>query len=159
MRDEPLDDVDRGVLHLLQQDARTLTPVEMAKQLPVTDGTVRNRIERMEAEGVITGYVPVLDYEAAGFPLQVVFTCTAPAGDQADLADQAMQVHRVVNVREMIDWEGNVDVVAIATELEDLLAVAAELTDLGLSIQRQRLVRREYDRPFNHFGEGAVEGD
>lgn len=159
MRDEPLDDVDRGVLHLLQQDARALTPVDMAKRLPVSDGTVRNRIERMEAEGVITGYVPLLDYEAAGEPLQVVFTCTAPAEDQAALAERAMEVHRVVNVREMVESQGNVDVVAIGTELEDLLTVAADLTDLGLAIERQRLVRREYDRPFDHFGEGAVEGE
>lgn len=158
MSSEPLDDVDRGVLHLLQQNARDLTPVDMAKRLPVSDGTVRNRIERLEERGVIHGYVPLLDYEAAGLPLQVVFTCTGPAAEQAALAREALEIHRVVNVRELLDYQGNVEVVAVATEMDELVDVAAELTGIGLTIQRQRLLRSEHDRPFNHFGEDAVDG-
>lgn len=58
MSESPLDDVDRAILHPLQQDARTLTPVDTAERLPVSDGTVRNRLARLEERGVVTGYVP-----------------------------------------------------------------------------------------------------
>lgn len=157
MSTERLDAVDRGILHLLQGNARDVTPVDIARQLPVSDGTVRNRIERLEQDGIIEGYVPLLNYEAAGFPLEVVYTCTAPVENQATLAEQALQLQRVVNVREMIASQGNIEVVAVATDLGNLITVAAELTDLGLMIQSQKLMRHEYDRPFNHFGADVID--
>ena len=152
-----LDAVDRGILHLLQQDARNTTPVDMAEKLPVSDGTVRNRIEQMESNGIIEGYVPKLDYDTAGFSLEVVFTCTAPFDKQAELADAALETHRVVNVREMLASDGNVQVVAIATDLEDVMSIAERLVEIGLRIDAQRLTLSERVRPFNHFGEDAID--
>jgi DNA-binding Lrp family transcriptional regulator len=157
MSTERLDEVDRGILHLLQRDARHLTPVDIAKELTVSDGTVRNRIERLEDDGVIQGYVPRLDYEAAGYPLVVVYACSAPVARQEELAERALGKRRVVNVRELLASEGNVEVVAVGTDLEELIEVAATLTGLGLTIESQKLLRREFDRPFNHFGVDALD--
>lgn len=81
MAPEHLDGVDRGILHLLQEDARHLASVDTAKELDVSDGAVRNRIEKPEAAGVIEGYVLTVTYEAAGFPLKIGFSCTAPFAD------------------------------------------------------------------------------
>lgn len=153
-----LDAVDRGILHLLQQDARNITPVDMAEKLPVSDGTVRNRIEQMESHGVIERYVPKLDYEKAGFSLEVVFTCTAPIHEQKKLAEAALETHRVINVREMLASDGNVQVIAVATNLEDVMTVATNLVELGFRIDAQRLTLSERVRPFNHFGEDVVMG-
>lgn len=152
-----LDAVDKGILHLLQQDARNITPVDMAEKLPVSDGTVRNRIEQMESNGVIEGYVPKLDYERAGFTLEVVFTCTAPFDKQKELAEAAIETHRVVNVREMFASEGNVQVVAVATNLDDVMSIAKNLAELGFRIDAQRLTLSERVRPFNHFGENVAD--
>lgn len=157
MSGKRLDEVDRGVLHLLQKNARHMTPIDMAEYLPVSDGTVRNRIEQMEEDGIIEGYIPELDYEAAGFPLQTIFTCTAPISDQGELAREALTLHRVVNARELLDSHENIEVVAVATDLDELIEVAEQLVDLGLSIQKQRLIRSEYYRPFNHFGGTSVD--
>lgn len=157
MSSRQLDEIDRGILHLLQQDARDLTPVDIAEDLPVSEGTVRNRIGRLEDDGVIEGYVPTIDYESAGFPLEVVFTCTGPIDRRRDLIEDVLRVHRVVNVREMLSSRGNVQVVAIATSLDEVLTVATELTELGLTVDNQRLTLSEHVRPFNHFGEGVTE--
>lgn len=158
MESERLDDVDRGILHLLQRNARDLTPVDMAKELPVSDGTVRNRIERLEADGVIEGYVPRIDYDRAGFPLRAVFTCTAPVDDQEAVAREALDVDRVVAVRELLAAGGNVEVTAVGTDVDDLLAVCRRLAELGLDVDRQTLVRNAYVRPFDRFGAaGAVD--
>lgn len=73
-----LDNVDRGILHLLQVDARNTTAKEIAEKTGVAASTVRNRIEQLEANGVITGYHPKIDYEAANLPLKVLFVITAP---------------------------------------------------------------------------------
>jgi DNA-binding Lrp family transcriptional regulator len=50
-----LDDIDRQLIALLRDNART--PVAtLAKRLRVARGTVQNRMRRLEAEGTIVGY-------------------------------------------------------------------------------------------------------
>ena len=51
----PLDALDRRLLTLLQAHARSST-AELARQLGVARTTVLARINRLEREGVITGY-------------------------------------------------------------------------------------------------------
>lgn len=153
-----LDEIDRGILHLLQQDARNQTPVDMAEQLPVSDGTVRNRIEKLEEQGIIRGYVPTIDYEEAGFPLQIVFSCTAPVKERSELAVQALEIDGVVNVRELMAPQRNVRVVGIATDIHDINRIAEDLTDLDLTLEQENLMADEHTRPFNHFGVECVEG-
>ncbi len=47
-----LDELDRGILEWLSQDARTSNR-KIATELGVTEGTVRSRIKRMEEDGQI----------------------------------------------------------------------------------------------------------
>lgn len=129
----------------------------MAKKLSVSDGTVRNRIEKMEARDLIEGYVPTLNYEEAGFPLRVVFNCTAPIEQRDEMAEQALQVPNTVNVREMLTSRSNINVFTVATETDDITRAGAQLVELGLDVESEQLVRKEYVQPFDHFGEQAVE--
>lgn len=158
MEPADLDDVDRRILHLLQRDARNLTPVDMAEELSVSDGTVRNRIEDMEDEGVIEGYVPVLNYEEAGFPLSVLFHCTADISERSDVAESALDVQNVMNVREMLTAKNNVQVLITAAETEDIVGCGERLVDLGLTIEREELMREEHVQPAATIGEGEAEG-
>lgn len=73
-----LDDVDRSILYLIQQNARNKTAQEIADQVGVSASTVRNRIDDLEADGIIRGYHPEIDYEAANLPLQVTFVVSVP---------------------------------------------------------------------------------
>ncbi|MFC7009408.1 Lrp/AsnC family transcriptional regulator [Halalkalicoccus salilacus] len=72
-----LDTVDRGILYELQLDARGITHEEISEKVGVAPSTVRNRIARLEAADIIETYVPKLNYERTGFPLRVLFICTA----------------------------------------------------------------------------------
>ena len=157
MSADELDDVDRGILYLLQQDARNLTPVDMSERLPVSEGTVRNRIEKMEDRGVIQGYVPTIDYEAAGFPLEVLFTCTVPPARLSGVAEEVLQVHGVINVRELMAGRANLQVIGLAADLADVMAIAAELTERDVSIESQRLTLDEHVQPFDHLGKATVD--
>lgn len=153
-----LDDIDRGILHLLQQDARRLTPVDIAKQLPVSDGTVRNRIERMEREEIITGYVPVLDYEVAGFPLQVLYTCTSPITERSERAEQTLQISGVVEVMEKVAPRENVLVVGIALDTDDISRIGTALHRMDdLELESEELLRDMHIQPFDHFGKDVAE--
>lgn len=156
MPPEPLDEVDRGILHLLQEDARHLTRVDMAERLGVSDGTVRNRIQRMEENGVIEGYVPTLNYAAAGFPLQIVFGCSVPVTERAEKAARALELRGVVDIREMMTPSENIRVVVAATHTDDISRTAMALEELGLELDSEELMRHQYVRPFNHFGVEAV---
>ncbi len=151
-----LDEVDYGILHLLQSDARNQTPVDMAESLPVSAQTVRNRIEKLEDRGVIEGYVPVIDYEEAGFPMRVKFACTAPVDRRAELAEAALEIDNVVNVEEMLSARRNLLPLAVTRSAEEITAVTEALDDLGLRIESERLLRTRHCRPFDHFGEDAV---
>ena len=156
MAADGLDEIDYGILHLLQQNARTTTPVDMADQLPVTDTTIRNRIERLEEKGVIEGYVPIIDYEAAGFPMRLQFSCTASTNNREEVAARVLELPNVVKVDEMLSARENIRALAVANTTEEVNAIAARLDELPLTIERESLLRKERIRPFNHFGEPVV---
>ncbi len=66
-----LDNVDKQILGLLQQNAK-LTIKELAEELNLTTSPIFERIKRLEKEGVIEGYVALLNPERVGKG-QVVF--------------------------------------------------------------------------------------
>jgi len=64
-RTSSLDVLDRGILEELNVDARR-SHREIAERLKVSPTTIGMRIDRMERDGIIRGYVPLLDDEALG---------------------------------------------------------------------------------------------
>ncbi len=67
-RSSILDPLDRAILQELNIDARR-SHREIAARLKVSATTVGARIERLEREEVIRGYVPLLDDERLGWEL------------------------------------------------------------------------------------------
>jgi DNA-binding Lrp family transcriptional regulator len=63
-----LDGLDRSILQELNIDARR-SHREIAQRLKVSPTTVGTRVARLEREGVIRGYVPLLDDELLGWDL------------------------------------------------------------------------------------------
>ena len=63
-----LDDLDRAILQELNIDARR-SHREIATRLKVAPTTVSHRVARLEHDGVIRGYVPLLDDELLGWDL------------------------------------------------------------------------------------------
>lgn len=51
-----IDNIDERILYRLVEDARSTTAPDIADEVGVTDTTIRNRIGRLEENGVITGY-------------------------------------------------------------------------------------------------------
>jgi Lrp/AsnC family leucine-responsive transcriptional regulator len=60
-----VDDIDRQIINALRENARM--PVsEIARQVGLSSAPVSRRIERMEAEGTIRGYVALVDEGTTG---------------------------------------------------------------------------------------------
>ena len=154
---DPLDDVDKGILHLLQKDARNNTTTEIAERVDVSASTVGNRIQEMEENGVIDGYDPNINYEQANLPLHLMFVCTAPVAEQTELAAKALDVYGVINVREMLSGSRNVRIEAISQEFSEMEKTTKELDDIGLEIETSEIIKQEHTRPFDHFGSDRIE--
>lgn len=157
MSPDSLDEVDKGILHLLQVDARNNTTAEIGEEVDVSASTVGNRISKMEEGNVINGYYPNIDYRKAGLPLHTLFVCSAPIPSRSELADEALDVYGVVDVRETIAGTHNVHVETISQTIDELEKVTRSLDELGLEIRSSEMLKRHQMRPFDHFGSDLVD--
>lgn len=151
MKRETLDELDRHILYALQQDARHTSSGDIAEEQGVSASTVRKRIHQLEEEGIISGYHVEIDYEAAGLPLHAKLTCSAPISQREELAEQALDVHGVEAVREIMNGHENVYINIIGVDHDDLTRISQELYDLGLDIEDEQIIRSEYVCPYRGF--------
>lgn len=147
-----LDPTDRGIVYLLQEDARHNTTAAIGEEVGVAASTVATRIRKLEERNVITGYHPTVDYGKAGFDHHFLVVGTAPFEERAAAAETAIGVRGVVNVRERLTDRRNVSVEVVASTRDDVERSLAELNDAGIDIERTELLKRELDRPFDGFG-------
>ena len=87
-----LDDLDIDILRSLNDNARKSFR-DIAKELHVSLTTVSNRVRSMEREGVIQGYMPVVDPAKLGYDIMVVIGIKVIHGKivetEKDLAKEA----------------------------------------------------------------------
>ncbi len=67
-KEKVLDEIDRNILRILQNDART-SYREIQDQLGISIGTIHNRIAKLKKNGVIEGYTLKLNNEKLGYKL------------------------------------------------------------------------------------------
>lgn len=146
-----LDNVDRSILYLLQKDARNTTAQEIADKAGVSASTVRNRIDQLEADGIIKGYHPEIDYEAANLPLQLLFTITVPPKELKQHSAKIRAIQGVIDVREMLTGRRNLHVDVVGTSTSDITRITDAIHDAGVKIESSEMVRQHYVQPFNHF--------
>ncbi len=146
-----LDDLDRAILHQLQLDARRTTDSDIGERTGVTGTTVANRIRNLEERGVIRGYYPLIDYEAAGYPLVVLFVCTVPLEERSNAAERALDVVGVTGVCETMASEQNVLVTAVGESKSRIEQVARRLGEIGLTITRSDMLANERVQTWDHF--------
>jgi len=146
-----LDNVDRGILYMLQLDARNTTSEEIAAKTGVSASTVRNRLERLEDDGVIEGYYPEINYGAANLPLRVMFVITAPAKERSDIVDQLLDIQGVIDVSEMITGKRNIQVEVVGQDTNDIIRITDAIHDLGIKVESSEIMKQRRVQPFNHF--------
>ncbi|QCC51317.1 Lrp/AsnC family transcriptional regulator [Halapricum salinum] len=146
-----LDELDRYIVYCLQEDARNVSSGTIAERMGVSASTVRNRIHRLEDDGIITEYNARVDFEAAGSQLHTLIVCTAPIPERSRLAKEALAVDGVVDVREVMTGEENVHVGIVGTDSNDLNRIGEELDELGLEVNDEDLIRAEYTTPYSGF--------
>lgn len=155
-----IDNVDRGILHLLQVDARNTTAQEIADKIGVSASTVRNRIEELEVGGIITGYYPAINYEEANLPLEMIFIVTAPPTERSEYVGVLLDIKGVVDVRETLTGRRNLHIQVVGTTKSDVTRITDAIHGLGLEIESSSIMKQRRIQPFDHFHyEGGLVGD
>jgi len=69
------DDIDRRILSELQEDARTPN-VDLAEKVGLSPTPCARRVKNLEAAGVISRYVTLVDQKTVGLPVSVFVNVT-----------------------------------------------------------------------------------
>ena len=104
-----LDDIDRRLLRLLQEDA-SLSTADLAEQAGLSAGPCWRRIEKMETAGVIKGRRIRLNHKALGLGVEVFLRITLDktAGNAFDeFLREARKIPEVAGIQTLL---GRVDV-------------------------------------------------
>lgn len=143
MQGYAVDDIDEQLIELLQEDAR-YTAIELAETIGVSDNTVHNRMDRLESEGVITGYAATVDHDRIGLDRFFSIVCTARISDRSAVVEEISEIPQVVEVTELMTGDRNVHVKAIGAEDEDITRVAQQINELPVEINDENLIRSEH---------------
>jgi Lrp/AsnC family leucine-responsive transcriptional regulator len=92
--DQTLDDRDRAILRLLQEDGR-LANMELALQINLSPSACLRRVKLLEERGLISRYVMLLDEKVAGLPGTAFVLVTLDQQGRAalDAFEAAIQRH------------------------------------------------------------------
>ena len=103
-----LDSVDRAIVEALCEDGR-MSQRQLAQKLKVAQGTITNRLRRLEADGVISGYAPKLNADSVGWGMTVMAGLCIEKGKIMDVQKHISSDNRVFAVYDVTgDWDSMV---------------------------------------------------
>ncbi|WP_424019303.1 Lrp/AsnC family transcriptional regulator [Halorientalis pallida] len=152
MSSADIDRVDKGILYLLQQNARSHTTADIGEKVGVSSSTVANRINDLESAGVITGYFPSIDYEKTDLRHHVLAIATVPITEQGDTADDILSIAGVVSVRELLTSKQNLSIELVGHTQDDIERSLTALNETGVDVERMVMMKRHRFQPYDHFG-------
>ncbi len=107
-RDMAIDSVDREIIEALCDDAR-LSHRQLAQKVGVAQGTITNRLRKLESEGVISGYAPILNADSIGWGMTVMAGLCIEKGQIMDVQKHISADNRVFAVYDVTgDWDSMV---------------------------------------------------
>ena len=105
-----LTEKDKKILNILVEDSR-LSLRQIAKKADVSVATVMNHLKQLEKEGIIKKYTAKLDYEKAGYDVEVMIEIRISKGK---LFEVEKKISSNPNVFAVYDITGSFDAVVLA---------------------------------------------
>ena len=103
-----LDKVDRAIIEELERDSRT-SQRKLASKIGVAQGTITNRMQRLESDGVIKGYGVKLDAESVGWGMTIMAGLRIEKGRMIEVQEKIASDPRVFTVYDITgDWDSMV---------------------------------------------------
>ena len=89
-----LDDTDRRIIGELSRDGR-VSFAELGRRVNLSPPSVAERVQRLERNGVITGYRAEIDPRALGYPLTAIVRVRPAPGQIARIPELAAGIPQV----------------------------------------------------------------
>ncbi|MDR3479650.1 MAG: Lrp/AsnC family transcriptional regulator [Burkholderiaceae bacterium] len=125
-----LDAMDGKILDILQQDART-TLAEIGRRIHMSQPAVAERVKRMEAANVISGYHAHVNPAALGYGI-TAFIRVARRSNDMPVAVVAAQVPEIVECHSITGDDCSI-VKVVAPSVAELEKVIIQLTRCGVT--------------------------
>jgi DNA-binding Lrp family transcriptional regulator len=105
-----LDPVDVQIIRALEDDSR-VSLRKLAQKVGVTPNILHNHVENLEHEGIILGYVPIVDTAKMGYLLTAIIMIQIEGGH---ILEVEAQIAKENNVLSVYDITGEYDAVVFA---------------------------------------------
>jgi Lrp/AsnC family transcriptional regulator, leucine-responsive regulatory protein len=142
-----LDGMDGKILEILQADART-TLAEIGRRIHMSQPAVAERVKRMEAANVITGYHAKVNPAALGYGI-TAFIRVAIRGHDMPMETVAAQLPEIIECHSVTGDDCHI-VKVVAPSVTELAQIISNLTRCGVtstSIVLSSSVERKAIRP------------
>ncbi|UXD21734.1 AsnC family transcriptional regulator [Ignicoccus pacificus DSM 13166] len=141
-----LDELDFRILSELMKDARKSIR-EIAKAVGASPATVHSRMKKLMKEGVIKGFVPIVDSAKVGYPITAIIMLSVSGDKLRKLEDDLSEMNNVIAV---YDITGDFDLMLIA-KFKDMDGLNVFVKDL--------LSRPEVKKSVTHIAFSVVKED
>ena len=105
-----MDDIDRNIIRLLQEDARKSFN-KLADSLGIAVGTAYNRVKNLEEKGILKGYTIMLDSAKLGYGLTALILIEAEGRFLTDVESALAKLEEVICI---YDITGDYDIAVVA---------------------------------------------
>lgn len=130
-----LDDLDRRLITALDADPG-ISHARLARDLDIDRGTVYSRLDRLEREGVISGYGPEIDPTAAGFDVLAFCTLEIAQGTHEATTRAIGTIDEVVEIH-TVTGPGDLLVRVVARSNDHLHEVLQRITHIPSVLRSQ----------------------
>lgn len=96
-KEKALDDIDRSIIRILQENAKT-SYREIHEELGISIGTIHNRLSKLESNGIIEGYTLKLNNEKLGYKLIFLIRIQIDGKHTAEILSQIKEKPEVCSI-------------------------------------------------------------
>jgi Lrp/AsnC family transcriptional regulator for asnA, asnC and gidA len=96
-KEKALDDIDKNIIRILQNDART-SYREIQDRLGISIGTIHNRISKLRDLGVVQGYTLRLSNEKLGYKLTFLIRVNVDGKHTEEILEDLTKIPEVCSI-------------------------------------------------------------
>lgn len=126
-----IDEIDRKVLHELQEDAR-ISYAELGRRVGLTTPAVIERVRKLEDKGIITGYRAEIDTAKVGLPIMAFVRMSITGVDYSHIIEVAEESREVLECHRGTGGDSFIMKIAVSS-VEHLQEVIDRLTPYGIT--------------------------
>ncbi len=128
MPDQNLDDIDKKLLEVLQNNCK-LNFTQIGQDLGIAESTVRYRIERLEKRGIITNYIALINPRMVGLTITAIMMIKI---NPQKIQDISPKLAKFKELRHLFRTTGQYDMVSVvnARDITHLNMLMSEIKQI-----------------------------